>query len=382
LFISVKGEGRNMQKANQKLVKSSYSIDDVVFLLKDLSHVTIEKSTEERENAIQTGTHYSEMLPIEYEPTDEYLELFHQSLLQYKNKVATCVGVVAEQIIDEKGKDIVLVSLARAGTPVGILIKRYIKEMLGITIPHYSVSIIRGKGLDLNAISHILSKHPNKRIVFVDGWTGKGAITKELYKSIDSFFEQYGFQLDGDLAVLADPGHCSTLFGTREDFLIPNACLNSTVSGLVSRTILNDELIAEKDFHGAKYYSNLENRDVSLLYIETITQQFSKMKQEIVEQKSLLNRQDNSSTWKGLKDIVNIQQHYGLEDINLIKPGVGETTRVLLRRVPWKILVKDKKDPRLNHIYLLAKERGIVLEEYPDMSYTCCGLIRPLEKHL
>jgi hypothetical protein len=371
-----------MQKTNQKLVKSSYSMDDVVFLLKDLSHVTIEKSTEEREKAIQTGTHYSEMLPIEYEPTDEYLELFHQSLLQYKNKVATCVGVVAEQIIDKKGKDIVLVSLARAGTPVGILIKRYIKEMLEITIPHYSVSIIRGKGLDLNAISHILSEHPTKQIVFVDGWTGKGAITKELYKSIDSFFQQYDFQLDGDLAVLADPGHCSTLFGTREDFLIPNACLNSTVSGLVSRTVLNSEFIAENDFHGAKYYANLENGDVSSLYIETISQQFSKVKQEVAEQKLLLTRQGNHSTWKGLEDIVNIQQHYGLENINLIKPGVGETTRVLLRRIPWKVLVKDKKDHRLNHIHLLAKEKGVVLEEYPNMSYTCCGLIKPLEKHL
>ena len=37
-----------------------------------------------------------------------------------------------------------------------------------------------------------------------------------------------------DLAVLADPGHCVRTFGTRDDFLIPSACLNSTVSGLVS----------------------------------------------------------------------------------------------------------------------------------------------------
>ncbi len=32
----------------------------------------------------------------------------------------------------------------------------------------------------------------------------------------------------------------SRTFGTRDDFLIPSACLNSTVSGLVSRTVLND----------------------------------------------------------------------------------------------------------------------------------------------
>ena len=45
------------------------------------------------------------------------------------------------------------------------------------------------------------------------------------------------------LAVLADPGVCAPILGTRDDFLIPSACLNSTVSGLVSRTVLRDDLI-------------------------------------------------------------------------------------------------------------------------------------------
>lgn len=31
-----------------------------------------------------------------------------------------------------------------------------------------------------------------------------------------------------------------------------------------------------------------------------------------------------------------------MDDINLIKPEIGETTRVLLRRVPWKVLI-DKR---------------------------------------
>ena len=39
--------------------------------------------------------------------------------------------------------------------------------------------------------------------------------------------------------MLADPGHCCELYGTRDDFLIPSACLNATVSGLVSRTVLS-----------------------------------------------------------------------------------------------------------------------------------------------
>ena len=45
------------------------------------------------------------------------------------------------------------------------------------------------------------------------------------------------------MAVLADPGYCTSIYGTREDFLIPSACLNATVSGLISRTVLNDTYI-------------------------------------------------------------------------------------------------------------------------------------------
>ena len=63
-------------------------------------------------------------------------------------------------------------------------------------------------------------------------------------------------------------------------------------------------------------------------------------------------------TWKGLETIELIQEHYGIEDMNLIKPGVGETTRVLLRRLPWKILVKDLNDARLQTHFSIGKRKG------------------------
>ena len=47
------------------------------------------------------------------------------------------------------------------------------------------------------------------------------------------------------------------LCGTHEDILIPSSCLNSTVSGLVSRTFLREDIIGEKDFHGAVFYEEL-----------------------------------------------------------------------------------------------------------------------------
>ncbi|WP_442893557.1 cysteine protease StiP family protein [Bacillus sp. 2205SS5-2] len=358
----------------------SYPKEDVTFLLKDLSSLAIEKETNEREREIQSGTHYSEMLPVEYEPSQPYMELYHSSLQQFKKKVAVASGVVAEQILQRRGKNTVLISLARAGTPIGVLIKRYLQQIHAVELPHYSISIIRDRGIDQNALQYILKRHPMDQWMFIDGWTGKGAITKELTKSIKEFNAYYQTKISDELAVLADPGYCSSLYGTREDFLIPSACLNSTISGLVSRTVLNDKWIGKNDFHGAKYYQELADRDVSNEYVDTISSLFKEVRDEVHQQCRMIQKQDQNPTWEGLASLKKIQKEFSIENINLIKPGVGETTRVLLRRVPWKILVRSKRHPDLEHILFLAKDRDVEVIEYPGMKYECCGIIQPLEK--
>jgi len=359
----------------------SYKSEDVVFLLKNLSHVSLERGTEDREEAIQSGTHYSEMLPIEYRPSEAYIRLYHETLRRSARKVAEAVAVVSEQIVAKRGTSAVLVSLARAGTPIGVLVKRYIEAYYGVALPHYSISIIRGKGIDENALKYILRRHPGEEIQFIDGWTGKGAIRKVLIEACVAFERKYGIRLNDDLAVLADPGCCSATYGTREDFLIPSACLNSTVSGLVSRTVLRDDLIGPEDFHGAKYYRELGEDDLSNEYVDAIERHFDSVREAAQAQASeLLKTGTDIVTWQGERDIRNIQSDYRIGDINLVKPGVGETTRVLLRRVPWRILVDDRNNPNLAPVLLLAADRGVPVEEYPGLTYSCCGIIKPLRE--
>ncbi|RBW71166.1 hypothetical protein DS031_03080 [Bacillus taeanensis] len=365
-------------KTSDPSIMGSYSPHDVTFLLKDLSRIMEEDKLETREKAIQSGRHYSEMLPIEYKPSEQYLNLFYQSLNEYKKRVAHAVGVVAEQLLQVRGNNFTLVSLARAGTPIGILIKRYLAYKYNLNLPHYSISIIRGRGIDQNAIQYIMSQHPNQPIQFIDGWTGKGAISKELSKACQEL-QQYKELIDDRLAVLADPGHCAPIYGTRDDFLIPSACLNSTVSGLVSRTVLNDEYIEKTDFHGAKFYKELKEEDVSNHYIDAVTAEFENVVKEVEEDTKELETSYQNPTWAGLREVEEIQKYYSITDINHIKPGVGETTRVLLRRVPWKILVKNKENPDLKHILYLASERQVPIEEYTEMSYSCCGLIKTVK---
>ncbi len=339
----------------------SYAREDVIFLLRDIGNVFLEMGNEKREQLIQAGTHYSEMLPVEYHPSKTYMNLFYKTLDASADRIAIAVGVVAERIIKSRGLDnLILVSLARAGTPIGILIKRYISMNYKVDVPHYSISILRGRGFDEAAIRYILSQHPQGCLQFIDGWTGKGAQA----------------QLNADLAVLADPGHCATIYGTREDFLIPSACLNSTVSGLVSRTVLNLQFMDEHDFHGAKYYKELEDIDVSNLYIDRIVACFKQVQSEIISQ--LQDEATSLITWAGMKSVQNIQLDFAMDNINLIKPGVGETTRVLLRRIPWKVLINPQYTDELGHILLLAHEKNVIIEEYSHMSYACCGLIKEL----
>ncbi|MFD3658218.1 phosphoribosyltransferase [Streptomyces sp. NPDC058620] len=354
-------------------VFSSYAADDVGWLLQDFSDTELEAPTEEREEAIQSGgAHYAESLPVEYQPTPQYQDLFKAALDTSAARVARAVGTVTETVLAERSPRPVLVSLARAGTPVGVLMRRWAQYRYGLDLPHYAVSIVRGRGIDANALRWLAAHHDPADVVFVDGWTGKGAITRELAAALAEF---EGF--NPEIAVLADPGGCVRTYGTREDFLIPSACLNSTVSGLISRTVLRADLVGPEDFHGAKFYRELAATDVSGHFIDTVADRFGEVVDAVDADVKELLAADRAPTWEGWAAVERISEEYGIHDVNLVKPGVGETTRVLLRRVPWKILAKRGAGADLDHVRLLAEQRGVEVEEVDELPYTCVGLIHP-----
>ncbi|MGM9443153.1 phosphoribosyltransferase [Streptomyces murinus] len=358
---------------------SSYPPEEVGWLLQDLSDVTLEAPTEEREEAIQSGgAHYAESLPVEYQPSAQYQELFHAALDTSAARIARAVGVVTETVLAERSPRPVLVSLARAGTPVGVLMRRWARFRHGLELPHYAVSIVRGRGIDANALRWLAAHHDPRDVVFVDGWTGKGAITRELARAVEEFEKTEGVSgFDPEIAVLADPGSCVRTYGTREDFLIPSACLNSTVSGLISRTVLRADLVGPDDFHGAKFYRELAGADVSVAFLDAVEARFSEVTEDVAEAVKELLAEDRTPTWAGWRAVERISEEYGIHDVNLVKPGVGETTRVLLRRVPWKILAHRDAGADLDHVRLLARQRGVPVEEVDELPYTCVGLIHP-----
>jgi len=273
---------------------------------------------------------------------------------------------------------VLLVSLARAGTPIGILMRRWAEQFHAVELPHYAVSIVRGRGIDRVALEYLAALHDPSKVVFVDGWTGKGAIAKELTAALREVSAAGGPTFSDDLAVLADPGHSTRTFGTRDDFLIASACLNSTVSGLVSRTVLNPKYLGPRDFHGAKFYRELAGNDVSGVLLDAVSGQFGAVRDEVRAGRPALAGSDRRVTFSGWAAVEQIRERYGIESVNFVKPGVGETTRVLLRRVPWKILVRELDHPDHVHLRLLAARRGVPVEVVPDLAFSCMGLVRRL----
>lgn len=350
-------------------MQTSYAREDVEILLKDISGMVEALPAEERERYIQQGRHYCEMLPLEYKPSEKYMAAYEAALENNAEQTAEAISLLAEKIYRKKEGKPVLISLARAGIPIGILLRRYLKKKYQAEVPHYAISIIRGRGIDKNALAYILERHPAESLQFVDGWIGKGAILGQLKEALADYPE-----VDGELAVVSDPANLTELCGSHEDILIPSSCLNATVTGLISRTFLREDIIGPKEFHGAAYYKELEEEDLSEAFLTAIEEKFSFERETFVEKEKIQIR--------GNEITKRIAEEYGVLDLNFIKPGIGEATRVLLRRIPWKIIVNESyaEADELKHIYQLAAEKEVPVEisRVELGNYKVCGIIQKL----
>lgn len=356
----------------------SYKENDVQFLLKQIQVSSTSVQDKER-NIQKNDVHYSEMITHEKAPSEKYMQIFYDALALNEEKFAShLLGLAHKLHLDYPKGEITLVSLARAGTPIGVLLKRILSQVFSRQVMHYTVSIIRDRGLDLNAMQYIINKHEDTSIAFIDGWTGKGIIGKELAQSVEQFNKEHDCSISSNLYVIADISGTAYWSATNEDYLIPSAVLNSTVSGLISRTILNTDYIGPQDFHGCLLYENLREKDISNWFIEhvlSIAIKLTKQNNELLH--DIAHREINTSLLKtnSEKTVNQFLLENSLDNKNYIKPGVGESTRVLLRRVPKEIIIKDEKNANIQHILHLAKEKNILVRISSDLCYNCVAII-------
>ena len=360
------------------MFSGSYDADDVSFLLKPVRMSLTPVA--EKERLIQSRMrHYSEMLSPESLPSAEYLRLFHEALNRHQSRFARDVIRLARRISELQPGPITLISLARAGTPIGALLKRVLQRQLGRAASHYSISLIRDRGIDNVALRFLLRSHSAASVVFVDGWTGKGVMSRELRQAVESFRVTDGIGLNAGLHVIADLSGTAAEAATAEDYLIPCSLLGATISGLVSRSILNAEVVGPDDFHGCVHYSEFTEHDLSRWFLDVLT---AEIEQQLSNADSLdavmtdAERQQQSTRSRLL--LTNVAKRFGVRDPNHIKPGIGEATRVLLRRVPSHLLLRDDDSEDVRHLRELAERRAVPVLVDPELPYHAVALIRDL----
>jgi hypothetical protein len=356
------------------MFSGSYAPEDVLFLLKP---VRLEPTPlEEKERLIQSGRkHYSEMIGAEMHPSPAYLRLFHQSFDRQKARFARHLLQLAALIAAARAGPVALVSLARAGTPVGVLLTRILRSRYERSVTHYSISIIRDRGIDETALRFILSRHSAQSVALVDGWTGKGVIARELYKAVTAFNAREGTDLPVELFAVADLCGMARA-ATSEDYLIPSSVLGCTISGLVSRSILNDTLLGPRDFHGCIHYQEWQSHDLSRWFVDTMMDAVETLTGEEMNIRPMTDTDRAELRQRNEAFLHQVSARYGVRNVNHIKPGIGEATRVLLRRLPDRLLLRDPGHADVEHLRVLAEEKCVPIEIDPFMPYLATALIQ------
>lgn len=335
----------------------SYRSDEITFLLKKIAMQPT--STAEKERLIQMGKkHYSQMISQEHPPSAQHLALFEQALTQGQTRLASEVQMlaqaVAQQVPSHKEQPIVLVSFVRAGVPLGVLLYHALSD-LGHSCVHYGISIIRDRGIDFAALETIIARHGIASLLFVDGWTGKGAISQELQRSLgqDQRFKALCQQRGWDmlpLLVLSDIGGYAWLAASGDDWLIPSGILGSTISGLISRSICAEDALKAEEinpqtvakWHACIAYEHLQRFDCSTEFIDKINSIRRSLSTLDSAQWSTQQRQQQQQ--QANKVIQQVAAHYQIRNLNRIKPGIAEATRAILRRVPELVLLRYEDD--------------------------------------
>jgi hypothetical protein len=331
----------------------SYLPADVHFLLRPVEIGLTDVL--EKERLIQTHQkHYSEMISQESAPSSTHMALYERAMSQNAVRMAADVQALALALDRQyRGSTIALVSFVRAGLPLGVLLRRALIG-LGREAHHYGVSIVRDRGIDSVALDSVIAEHGAHNIVFVDGWTGKGAIAGELKRSLAG---DTRFPVEPRLVVLADPCGQAWLAASADDWIIPSGILGATISGLVSRSIWP----AEGGLHGCVVYEHLREHDVTRPFIERIERARSS-----VEASPALpwTPEQASSLQRGASAVVDrLATRFHVSNLNRVKPGIAEATRAVLRRVPDRVLVRDRADADVQLLIYLTDQAGIDVQE-------------------
>ncbi len=341
----------------------SYAIEsDVVCLVAPLTRQPIYAKTEDGKALRESP------------PTLRFMQVFFQALEANKKIIATHVASLAATLHHRHGgSSIAIVSLMRAGTPIGVLLKRAL-DQLGSGCTHYSISYLGDHGLDARALDYIRARYEDRRICLVDGWTAQGRMVRQIQKAISEYNAAREARLDPGLTVLCDLSGQSSLAATADETLIPSAALNGLGSGLLSPTFYR----GNGRFHGCVFYKKWRQFDVTNFFVEEMWQAI-KVELDRGPAVCTWGAQKKAALTEALEDFFKrAPDLFGHEDRHRYKIGANETMRALLRhatelkspgkRRSHRVIVREQE--AVLPLVALARDLNVPVEVMPELPYS------------
>lgn len=221
--------------------------------------------------------------------------------------------------------EILFVSILRAGVPVADWLTRLLPGSLAV-----ATSLFIGHGIDAVSLSNLRAEHPDRKIVFVDGWTGKGGVAREL--------RQLGVS---PLAVLSDPWGQAYFCGTREDVLSPSACFTGPMTLGFSRTFTRR---SDQCFAAYRFPKRFLRPEVTAAWMQSCP----------ASRFSVANTAVNVCTEQHGSEITRFQLSAGMREIPL-RVHSNEVCRALINSNPGELWFADKKSTVVRDYELLLE---------------------------
>jgi hypothetical protein len=226
--------------------------------------------------------------------------------------------------------------------------------------------------VDYAALRWILERHSPSSLRFVDGWTGKGTIADELRHSI-TVWPEAPPDLDSGLWVPLDVCGAAVFAASSRDYLIPSSLLGGTLSGLISRSVLPHGEEGRDAFHGCVPLNYLRRYDLSRWFIAKM----NSLMAGIAHPDSAPNASEgNPRRVETSRCLEHMLARHDLSDRNRIKLGIGETVRVLLRRLPHVIWLGGRANATDSDVIRrLAALRNVPVKTEVDLSFDAIAVI-------
>jgi len=263
---------------------------------------------------------------------------------------------------------IVFISILRAGVFVARGLSERMRRHGYSEVPVTALGLFHEAGFDRSAFAAILEDYPGYFPIFVDGWTGRGVVARELRKAYAEWKKDSGKKglPDSPLLVsLVDPGRYGDLYGTDRDTPVPCAHFTAPEVFGFSRAFIKNRIEMWSAYtYSSKYY------DQEL--VDTWLDVFATREPSIVPEAD--GRQELSALLEETARLTSTRPDQW-------KVNVNEVVRSFVNRNPRELVlgVSEEESSRLlPDLVYLAGRTGTTVRYLPDWGsrHNCLAAVR------